>query len=251
MINLFLLALTFLTRLPWPFQLECEPEQLKRSAAFFPLVGLLLGTLLALLGLALEQFFSLNMTVILLVLLTLYITGALHEDGLADSVDAFGGGWSLDRKLAIMKDSSIGTYGVLALVVVILLRWQGLLELNSLINHWWYLPLFFCLSRLNAVLVMQCLPYARNDDSSKSKDFTGRLSALDLTLAILPCLILFTFLPWLSVLILMVVSFSVLAGLVAYFKWQIQGYTGDCLGFAQQSTEVILILASLVVLMHA
>ena len=110
--QIFLLALGFLSRIPVPQDPDFSPEKLDGTARYFPLVGLLIGGVTAI---ALLVFFALFNNPLLAVLLSmavgLLLTGAFHEDGLADSADGFGGGWRRDDVLRIMKDSRIGSYG--------------------------------------------------------------------------------------------------------------------------------------------
>jgi adenosylcobinamide-GDP ribazoletransferase len=116
-----LVAFQFLTRLPIS-SIPYQPDSLSRSAKFFPVVGLVIG-----LGASVLQHFlgpHLNQALVALLILTflVLITGGLHEDGLADTVDAFGGGWNREQVLTILRDSRIGSFGALALVISVLAR---------------------------------------------------------------------------------------------------------------------------------
>src|ERR1700680_1244032 len=117
----FLVAAQFLTRLPVP-RVRFDPDSLSRAAKFFPVVGLGIG----LGALALQRIAAPHLSHSLVALLVLtflvLITGGLHEDGLADTADGFGGGWNREQVLTILRDSRIGSFGALALVLSMLAR---------------------------------------------------------------------------------------------------------------------------------
>ncbi len=129
----FLVSLRFLTRLPVPFVRTVDPPRLKDSMAMFPVVGLLIG---AITGGALVVSSMAGLPDLFCALfalgLTAYITGAFHEDGLADVADGFGGGATREERLEIMKDSRIGAYGTLTLIIVMLARASLLTSLLDL-----------------------------------------------------------------------------------------------------------------------
>ena len=115
--HLFCLALSFFSRIPVPASTPYSPELLNQSSRYLSLVGLLLGALQALVLLATAQLLPFSIAVLLALMAGLVLTGAFHEDGLADTADGLGGGLSLERKLEIMKDSRVGTYGLVALLL--------------------------------------------------------------------------------------------------------------------------------------
>lgn len=139
--RLYFIAFQFLTIIPLPFSLRWEENDLGRSMAFFPLVGLTLGALLVgvdyLCGLVLPR----PLTDLLLVALLAAVTGALHHDGLADVCDGLAARGSRERFLAVMKDSRVGAVGVVGLVLGILLKYQGLAQLDPAVK--WPALLFF------------------------------------------------------------------------------------------------------------
>ena len=130
----FWLALGFLTRIPMLVKIDYSQRLMNRASVYFPLVGLLLGGLYAALYSALVVFWSPPVCIGLVLAFHLWITGAFHEDGLADSMDALGGGYTVARRLEIMKDSRIGTMGALGQIVVLLLKIGALLSLGE---AWW------------------------------------------------------------------------------------------------------------------
>ena len=130
-LNLFYLALSFFTRIPVPKTLDYSDELLNRASRYFSLVGAVLAVLLTLVYLVATQFFSPAVAVLLVMLASLLLTGAFHEDGFADVCDGFGGGWTKERILTIMKDSRLGTFGVIGLISILGLKYLSLNELNS------------------------------------------------------------------------------------------------------------------------
>jgi adenosylcobinamide-GDP ribazoletransferase len=172
---------------------------------------------------------------------TIVLTGAFHEDGWADSCDGFGGGWDRDQVLAIMKDSRLGTYGALGLGLMLALKFMALYALHDvalvmpalLLGHSW--------SRLLAVSYLFDFSYTREADS-KVKSLARQLTPNGLRIAIVSMLPL-----------VFLISFKQLLWVVAallIFRWvfgryitrRIGGYTGDCLGAAQQVAEVLVYL---------
>jgi adenosylcobinamide-GDP ribazoletransferase len=128
-VKLFLCAVQFLTRLPTPSFADFEPGWITRSARYFPLVGLVVGGACALVLLAAGQLWGGALPALLAVAAGVLITGGFHEDGLADTADGLGGGQTPARRLEIMKDSRIGTYGVLALGLVLAIKVAALATL--------------------------------------------------------------------------------------------------------------------------
>jgi adenosylcobinamide-GDP ribazoletransferase len=234
-VNELLLAFQFMTRIPIS-GLPREPRALARAAKFFPVVGLAVG----LIGIAIYRALVARMqpqlvALVLLVYLVL-ITGALHEDGLADAADGFGGGWTKEKILLIMRDSRIGSFGAVAVTLSLLSRFilisntpparlPGFLIASSVLCRWTALPLGFW------------LPYAR-DDQGLGGAVAGRMPLGSLlwgtafaVLSVAGALGLGSLLPCLIALVITAAS-----GL--YFRHHIQGVTGDCFGAANQITEI-------------
>ena len=207
-------------------------------------MGLLLGALQALVLLLAAQLLPFSIAVLLSLISGLVLTGAFHEDGLADTVDGLGGGLSLDRKLEIMKDSRVGTYGLVALFSVFLIKWQSLFALDT--QAVWALVLVAGLSRATAVSLTFVLPYQQLDIVSKSKPIATSLqkrALLSIWLFVLPFLYFIPLSLTLSLLTTLALSFILL---FFYYRSQLQGYTGDLLGAAQQVTELSLYLVWLI-----
>ena len=240
-LELFFTALGFFTRLPVPAWVPWSPERLNHAARFFPLVGWVVGAV----GAASYAVFALvlpaSLAVILSMAVTIRLTGAFHEDGFADSCDGLGGGWDKAQVLAIMKDSRIGSYGAIGLVLMLLAKAAALIELAAASPATAATALFVAhaLSRLAATAVLHALPYARSDDSSKAAAVVGHLGRKDLAIAatcgLLPALVLLAPLPALAALSLAALLTVWLARLCLR---RLGGHTGDLLGAVQQVTEL-------------
>lgn len=241
----FFNAWVFFSRLPAPPGIRFDDELLNHSSRYFTWVGAVLGLLLAFVAVAGGALWSWPLAVALMLAASLLLTGAFHEDGLADLFDGFGGGFTREAVLTIMKDSRLGTYGAAALTVTLLIRWLAWTTLfEQGVSPWWALPLVAAWSRFWAISTLWTLPYAR-DDNSKSKPLATRFGAGATLLALIPVLGLIW---WLSPLLMLGLTLAALllrAGLNRWFMRRIQGYTGDCLGGAQQLQETLALLVLL------
>ena len=256
-IHLFYTGLQFLTRIPIPKWVAYKPEYLQRITPYFPVVGSLVGLIIGLCYMAFAYLFTTSIAVILSMVLGILLTGAFHEDGLADSCDAFGGGYNKDKILEIMKDSRLGTYGTTALIVALLLKLLCLISLATC-SYYSYtvLPntlhpiLLLCvasntLSRYMPLLTIQRYSYVYQANSSKSKPMASqKLTPLQLLISALYCCAIFTLLPLIYALAVLPMCLATLA-LSRYFYGKINGYTGDCLGMVQQVSEIIFYLTIL------
>ena len=235
-------AVRFFTRLPVPAWVGHSAEMLNHSARYFTLVGLIVGLIGALVFALTSFFFPKTLAVLLAMAATILITGAFHEDGWADMVDGFGGGWTRERTLEIMKDSRIGSYGAIALVLLLLAKFMALVELDMLLIA----PALIAghaLSRLCATSVMHFLDYAR--DEGKAKPLATRISLGELAVAAFFGLIALVLLPPLSVITGVLLAAAATAWLTRKFHRRLGGYTGDCLGATQQLAEVAFYLGLL------
>lgn len=244
----FFAALRFFTRLPVPAWVGHDQTQLDHSARYFPLVGILVGVISA----AITEMAALVLPISLAVLLgmaaSVWVTGAFHEDGFADVCDGFGGGWEKAQVLAIMKDSRVGSYAVIGTLLLLLAKWNALIEIDAAFDP----PLLalalvagHAVSRLASTTLIFALDYVRDDASSRAKPLAVRLMPHELTIAALfglaPCLLL----PLDAALIALLAA-ALAAWLAArYFVKRIGGYTGDCLGATQQLAELAFYLGLL------
>jgi adenosylcobinamide-GDP ribazoletransferase len=240
----FLAALQFLTRLPLPTG-PYAPDALARSVKFFPLVGLLIGLLSALLYFLLAPHLPLLIVALLIVGYLVAITGCLHEDGLADAADGFGGGWEREKILAIMRDSRIGTYGAAALTLSLLAR---VLLIASLPSHQAaaYLIAAPVLCRWTTLPLSFYLPPAR----SRSEDQVDGQGARIARLTTGASLLIGSLLSFVIVFVLLrirglapvmaAMGVTLMTGL--YYNHRIGGITGDCFGATNQLTEIAVYL---------
>lgn len=241
--ELFLTALAFLTRIPIPANTPYSPEHMNASARYFPFIGLLIGSSAAVVYALAELIWPASLAIALSMIATLLLTGSFHEDGLADSCDAFGGGWRQEQVLSIMKDSRIGTYAAIGLIAVLGTKFLALNALESspkimaalIVGHSW--------SRLLAISYLYDHSYVRFDDSSKIKPMATQLSRNNLLIAGLSVTALALLIP-LSKIFLIVVALLIWRWWFGrYMRRRIGGYTGDCLGCAQQIAELLIYLA--------
>ena len=246
-IHLFLTALMFFTRIPIP-KIPYHPNMLQESARYFTWVGILVGSIAGLTFYISSILFSIELSILISMLSSIWATGSFHEDGLADCFDAFGGGWKKEQILTIMKDSRLGTYGVIGLIASLSLKFLILREVahtESLYLLPFILITAHSISRGMAIVMMQTLPYVQDIDSSKSKPLANRqLTLLELIIAsigiILPLLVLILKSNQQFELTLVVIPVFIGALLLGkYWRKWIGGYTGDCLGATQQITELI------------
>jgi adenosylcobinamide-GDP ribazoletransferase len=233
----FFAALGYFTRLPVPAWVGYTPDGLVRAARYLPAIGLLVGGLGALVFALASHLWSQPVAVVLAMVATIALTGAFHEDGLGDTADGLGGGWDKAKILAIMKDSRVGSYGVIAIVLALLGKFALLASLPAgevavalIAGH--------AVSRFCAVSLMATMDYARDDEASKARPVVSRLGVGPLLVALL-----FAALPILLLAppqALVSVALAVLATLwlaVKCRRW-LGGYTGDCLGAVQQLAEI-------------
>src|SRR6266851_4531599 len=244
MIRRFLIAVQFLTRLPVPRVLDNSEAELGKAAAFFPLVGVIVGGGAALIFTLLQRLLPLPASVLCAIVFAAFITNGFHEDGLADTFDGFGGGWTKDRVLEIMRDSRIGTYGTLALIFVIL----GKLNFLSMLPQsqiWRWLIVAHTAARWTILPLCACLPYARVEGQGKL--VAKQIGGLEIITGTVTLLVVLLLLAWQAAFgVLLVTTFvTLLSGL--YFRARLQGITGDCLGATNQLTEVALYLTAVII----
>ena len=238
-----LATLMFFTRLPFWRIKQVDAEHFKHVVPLWPLAGWLTGGIMVgILWLA-AQVFPLSVAWIIAIIARLLITGCLHEDGLADFCDGMGGGVTRERILLIMKDSHIGTYGVIGLIIYFLLLTQMSALPLSLLCAIVFTGDVWC--KFVSSHIINILPYARKEEEAKNKTVYQRMTALEAFVgAIIGCLPFVLFLPkyyW-PALLAPVVVFILLVWLM---KRRIQGYTGDCCGALFLISELVFLLVCL------
>ncbi|WP_341676014.1 adenosylcobinamide-GDP ribazoletransferase [Niveibacterium sp. SC-1] len=236
-LELFFTALGFFTRLPVPTWMPYSTERLNHAARWFPLVGWIVGACGALVTWIAARVLPWPLAVLLGMLATVLLTGAFHEDGLADSADGLGGGWEKTQVLAIMKDSRIGTYGALSLLFGFALKF-GALQAMPPRAAVAALLVLHPLSRFAAVSLIRWMRYVREDADARAKPLAQQMSDREWLLAAVCGL-----LP--LVLLRPLTALAVAAGVLLVTLWwarlltrRLGGYTGDCLGAAQQLAEI-------------
>ena len=240
-------AIIFYSRIPLPSSwFSAETSHCSR---YFSLVGWFVGGVCAGVWLLAQMLFSdlswtfpevtLQIAVLLGMIAAVLLTGALHEDGFADTCDGLGGGWTPEERLRIMKDSRIGTYGALGLVFLVLLKFFALLQIETEILPWVWLA-GHALSRFVSISQLRFADYVQVAAKSKSGSMT-ELSGVDLIVngafGLLP-LFFIGIQVWPGLLAVVIVWWV----LMIYFKRKLGGVTGDCLGATQQLSEVVFYL---------
>ena len=246
-LKIFFTAVMFYTRIPCPSWVDHSPEYINKSVRYFPVIGWMVGCLsgagLLLGNWLVTSFFA----AVLFIILSVWITGAFHEDGFADVCDGFGGGWTQKQILTIMKDSRVGTYAVVGLILLLLLKVSLLVKIIQLQDNLLYLLLVVInghtLSRLMAASVIFTHEYVREDESSKVRPVAKSYSATNVLVAvvtgIIPTILLTIFFQQWWWLLISMVLYLAKGYLGNYFRRKIGGYTGDCLGATQQLIEVV------------
>jgi len=214
---------------------------------FFPVVGLALGLLLWVISLANrvigDSGWPLGVAALML-LASVVCTGSLHLDGLADLADAVGGGWDRDRRLAIMKDSRLGVFGVAAIILTLLLKWLAFSRLLTVDSAIW-LILIFMIARAMQVNLAVKLPYARGEAGtaiSFVQDATGRQRAAASFICLTAALV---YGPMGLLLLAVAETLTWVYG--TWCRKQLGGITGDLLGAGNEITEVVLLFSAAVI----
>jgi adenosylcobinamide-GDP ribazoletransferase len=246
-LKIFFAALTFFTRIPSPFKQENSSEEfLNNSSRYFPFIGWIVGGISAIVLWLSAYFLPHNICIILSMIASILVTGAFHEDGFADTCDGFGGGWTKERIMEIMKDSRIGTYGTIGIMLILITKYLLLTEIN-----FQRLPYIIIaahsLSRLASTYCIYTHEYVGNQGTTKAKPLCSNISIKEMFIAfffgIVPLFCMGNL--WFFTIILPVIITKWC--LSAYFKKWIGGYTGDCLGAIQQLTEIFFYLTVLVI----
>jgi adenosylcobinamide-GDP ribazoletransferase len=235
-----LAAVAFLTRLPVGRLILFDAADVARSAAWFPLVGLLLGAIASGTAILLQGHLPAGLIAILMVTLEAVLTGALHFDGLADTADGFGGGKESDDVLRIMRDHCIGSYGATALILLIGLKAGAYAALLGSRGWLYAILLTPALGRWSILLLSSALPYAR-----KSPSVVGGMprSAVIWGTAAMAVIAAATRFPRVEAAAAAVVVVTVCFGV--YCRRRIGGITGDTLGANVQLSESAALLAFL------
>ena len=241
-INLMLIALTFLTRVPSPIEINFSQHNLNKASRYFSLIGYFVGVTTALIFWLCSQVLPTDIAIIISMILSFLLTGGFHEDGLADTCDGLGGGFERHQKLTIMKDSRIGTYGALGIWSILSFKFVLLSNLENVVLA---LVVAHPLSRSVSTVLIALLPYVQDAADSKSKPLAESQLGKDWMIALLIGLTSLMLLPnlWFFV-VPTLVGFVFLAR--QFLKKQIGGFTGDALGAVQQVAEVLVYLVIII-----
>ena len=270
----FLLAVQFFTRIPITGRLAAwvgySPELLRRSAAHFAGMGWIVGLVAALVYAAVmaltHSVFAPLVAACLSTVATVMLTGGFHEDGLADVADGLGGSYERERALEIMKDSRVGAFGAIALVLALVTKVsllaaigaQAAVSATGAYNHNGVLlvcVLMLCahvVSRAGPMLLVWALPHVGDTATSKSKPLADKIKPGALASNFLWCFMLLApVIPAQAAMVFVVGLLGcalALAWMYRLFKRRLQGFTGDCLGATQQVCELAFYAAALVAL---
>lgn len=251
-LHIFLTAIMFYTRIPCPRWVDHRPEYINLSTRYFPLIGWIAGSVYAGIILLLLTLFSPLLCVLAGLTVSVLLTGAFHEDGFADVCDGFGGGWTKEKILMIMKDSRVGTYAVVGLLLIFAFKitlTQELVMRETTLSFFLIIVSSHVVSRMMSVMVIFFSQYARDEnEESKAKPVAAGISKTTVFVALF-----FTIVPFVLLISFThpVIAFALIPSvlvtlyLMYYFKKWIGGYTGDCLGAVQQLNEVIFLASVL------
>ncbi len=254
-LRIFFTALMFYTRIPCPKWVDHDAAYINKATRYFPLIGYIVGGICALVFVLSAYAFGSSIALGLSMLAGILVTGAFHEDGLADVCDGFGGGWTKAKILDIMKDSRVGAYGAIGIVLLLGLKFLGLQGLLALqFPNEYSMPKLMCLifityhalARWTAITIVFTETYAREDLDSKAKPIAQAYSYKEILGATffgwLPLILLAYVWSW-YLLLLIIPLFFLRYFMIRYFNKWLQGYTGDCLGAVEQIAEVVILLS--------
>lgn len=247
-LRLFFIALQFFTRIPIPAWVGFEPDWLRQSSRYFPAIGWVVGAGCAGVYVAAVQLWPHAVAVVLSTVAGILLTGAFHEDGFADVCDGFGGGMTPERVLEIMKDSRVGAYGAIGILLMLALKLTLLISLPaSMIVP--ALLLAHPLSRLASCSLIWLMQYARHEGKAKplaQEMHSGEFLVACLTV-LLPGAVLLHFFSFSLHGLLLALGLMLLLTwrMACLFQRRIGGFTGDCLGATQQVAEVAIYLGLL------
>ncbi|GAC1310577.1 MAG: adenosylcobinamide-GDP ribazoletransferase [Mucilaginibacter sp.] len=255
-LQIFFTAVSYYTRIKVPSLIPYHQTFLNECSRYLPVIGWMVGAFSFFIFYLTNYIFSFQIAILLSIIGSILPTGAFHEDGFADVCDGFGGGWTKDRILEIMKDSRLGTYGTTGLILIIALKFLALQQLLDLAEKRIDVMLLLfivphTISRFTAISFVYTHQYAGKTEGSKTKPVAENQNIRDFwiaaLLAVIPIivLIILTNRPFLILVIIPLYLQKLLMG--RYFNHWIGGYTGDCLGAVQQVAEIISYLSFIAV----
>jgi len=240
----FLIALQFLTILPFNIKGKIEEGDFGKSLAYFPIVGLLIGLFLASVA-YISAFLPPLVVSILILIVWIVITGGIHLDGFADTCDGFYGGRPKEEILKIMRDSHIGAMGVAGIAMLLLFKFAILSSIRPE-DLWKVLIMTTVSARWSQVLACSVSEYAR--DEGKAKYFIKYAKKTDMFMGALFTLILNWFLMGAKGVILFALLSAVISLFIQFVKRKIGGMTGDTIGATNEIAEATALLFTLILL---
>jgi len=252
-VRLFFIALQFFTRLPIPGWVGFEAAWLQHASRYFPLVGVVVAAVAAGVYYAAALVLPAPVAAALSTAASIYITGAFHEDGFADTCDGLGGGMTKERALEIMKDSRVGAYGAIGIVCMLATKLSALAMLPP---HVAVAALFVAhpLSRLAATALIWKLDYVRGE--GKAKPLAQQMTTAEFAIATITCTLPAAYVLATKAMTPAAMLAAIIAAALAalwlgrLFVRRLGGYTGDCLGAVQQLAEALILVAVLATLGH-
>ena len=250
-LHIFFTALMFYTRIPCPKNIDHNPDYLNKATRYFPLIGWIVGLVSGGTFLGFSQILPVEVSVLLAIIAGILTTGAFHEDGFADVCDGFGGGWTKEKILIIMKDSAIGAYGAIGILLLLVLKYAVLVQILKVeldvVSVIFIFITGHSVSRWAAATIIFTQQYVREDELSKSKPIAKSFSWREVVgtafFGFLP--LLYFVIPEYKLAFVLIPIFVFRWCLARYFKKWIGGYTGDCLGATQQVCEVVFYISIL------
>jgi adenosylcobinamide-GDP ribazoletransferase len=247
----FFTALRFLTVVPLPFLGRDKPEDMGRSTAWFPAVGLVIGLVLAGLSLLFGLFFPRTVADILLIIVMVTVSGAMHLDGFADTCDGIAGHKPVEERWKVMHDSRVGAFGVTGIVLMLLVKF---LSLNSIPGNFVIAALLLApvVSRWAMVYAIVAYRYARPEGLGRA--FHGGAGWPRFAVATVITLVLAVFFTWLAGMryyylagpVIVLAAWLITAGMAEYFRRKFAGLTGDTYGAVNEVIEAaVFILISI------
>ena len=251
MLTSFLAAISFLSIIPLRPKFALTPKQISDSRAYYPIIGLLIGCLLVLIGQACSYAFTTSITAAILTIFLAVITRGLHLDGLMDISDGLFGGYSTQRRLEIMKDSHVGAFAVLSAVLILILKYSAILSILNMPfpGNEYALILAPTISRWSMVLQLTMFPYARREGGlgSPFQDNSARLTSSLAALTACVSVIILGGAGGMGLLVLLSI-FAYGVGLV--ISRMLGGLTGDVYGATNELTEAAGLVLAVPLIAH-
>ncbi|WP_336703322.1 adenosylcobinamide-GDP ribazoletransferase [Chryseobacterium indologenes] len=246
----FATALMFFTRIPVPFTFPYSSEIMNKSQKYFAWIGLVIGLINAVILYLSTMLFNLEIGIVLMMIASVLLTGAFHEDGFTDMCDSFGGGYGKEKILTIMKDSRVGAYGTIGIILLFALKFYSIQALGVMdsLKVLGIIVLAHTSSRFISGTMIYTHQYVTDIDVSKSKPLANKpLDGMALLIGFISVLMAFVLIPDWRLIFAFGLAYLGKIYMGWYFKKHIGGYTGDCLGSVQQVCEVLFYLGTIIV----